>query len=154
MATNKLDISSLSDKDIIKNYKEQQGVERGFRFLKDPWFMANTFFVKKKSRLTALMMVMTFSLFVYNYMQQKMRDSLIKNEAAVIHQSGGATQRPTMRWIFQLLGDISIVIIKDLVTGKRHQIMKGLNESERQIINFMGPPYCEMYQFYDQGSGM
>ena len=39
LATNDLDNERYSDEQMLSEYKEQQGVERGFRFLKDPWFM-------------------------------------------------------------------------------------------------------------------
>jgi len=40
-ATNQQDLEALSDADLIKAYKDQQKVERGFRFLKDPLFMGS-----------------------------------------------------------------------------------------------------------------
>ena len=76
IATNNLDKNTLSDEALFAAYKEQQGVERGFRFLKDPWFMVDSFFVKKRQRIEALMMVMTLCLLVYNYAQHKLRKSL------------------------------------------------------------------------------
>ena len=47
-ATNILDAQRLSHEQIISTYKEQGGVERGFRFLKDPLFLASSVFVKKE----------------------------------------------------------------------------------------------------------
>jgi transposase len=47
----------LSDIDLIEAYKDQQKVERGFRFMKDPMFMAETKFLKSPKRIMALMMV-------------------------------------------------------------------------------------------------
>ena len=48
LATNQLDQDALPSEKILRSYKEQQSVERGFRFLKDPCFMADQFFVKKQ----------------------------------------------------------------------------------------------------------
>ncbi|MFO8077157.1 MAG: IS1634 family transposase, partial [Thermoplasmatota archaeon] len=45
IATNVLD-EELSDEDIVQGYKDQQQVERGFRFLKDPLFFAHSLFLK------------------------------------------------------------------------------------------------------------
>jgi transposase len=39
---------------VVTTYKEQGGVERGFRFLKDPLFLASSVFVKKAERIIAL----------------------------------------------------------------------------------------------------
>ncbi|HEV2458694.1 MAG TPA: hypothetical protein VGS80_10040 [Ktedonobacterales bacterium] len=47
IATNVLDPAQLSDHELIRTYKDQQSVERGFSFLKDPLFLASSVFVKK-----------------------------------------------------------------------------------------------------------
>jgi transposase len=47
LATNQLDKQALSEVDIIAAYKDQQKVKRGFRFIKDPIFMAATLYLKK-----------------------------------------------------------------------------------------------------------
>ena len=54
MATNILDEQRLSPEQVLATYKEQGGVERGFRFLKDPVFLASSVFVKKPERVIAL----------------------------------------------------------------------------------------------------
>ena len=51
LASNQLDIKALSDEQLIEAYKGQQKVERGFRFLKDPMFMACTMFLKSTKRI-------------------------------------------------------------------------------------------------------
>jgi len=65
LASNQLDMQALSDEQLIEAYKGQQPVERGFRFLKDPMFMAPTMFLKSKKRIMALLMVMTICLLAY-----------------------------------------------------------------------------------------
>src|SRR5207342_830685 len=54
IGTNVLDPAMLSDQALVTTYKEQGGVERGFRFLKDPLFLAASVFVKKPERIIAL----------------------------------------------------------------------------------------------------
>jgi transposase len=54
VATNILDDQRLAHEQVISTYKEQGGVERGFRFLKDPLFLASSVFVKKPERVIAL----------------------------------------------------------------------------------------------------
>jgi len=46
LATNDLDEKNSPENSIIKEYNERQLVKRGFRFLKDPWFMADKVFLK------------------------------------------------------------------------------------------------------------
>jgi transposase len=46
IASNQLDVAQLSHETMLDYYTlGQQKVEHGFRFLKDPWFMANTLFL-------------------------------------------------------------------------------------------------------------
>ena len=44
---------------IASLYRRRWSIERGFRFLKDPLFMASTLYLKSPKRIMALMMVMT-----------------------------------------------------------------------------------------------
>ncbi len=58
VATNVLDSAVLSDQELVTTYKEQGSVERGFRFLKDPLFLASSVFLKKPERIVALGLIM------------------------------------------------------------------------------------------------
>jgi len=65
VGTNELESEALSDHELVTTYKEQGGVERGFRFLKDPLFLASSVFVKKPERIIALSLIMVLCLLVY-----------------------------------------------------------------------------------------
>jgi transposase len=58
-ATNALDTTQLSPQALLEAYKGQQRAERGFRFLKDPHFLASSRYLKTPERIMALLMVMT-----------------------------------------------------------------------------------------------
>ena len=62
VATNVLEEHKLSNEQVYFTYKEQGGVERGFRFLKDPLFLASSVFVKKPERVMALSFIMVLCL--------------------------------------------------------------------------------------------
>lgn len=49
VGTNQLDPAQLSAEELVSTYKDQGGVERGFRFLKDPLFLASSVFLKVRS---------------------------------------------------------------------------------------------------------
>jgi transposase len=66
----------LSDREIVQAYKKQSSVEQGFRFLKNPIFFTSSFFLKKNSRIVALLMVMTLALLVYSIAQRRIRRCL------------------------------------------------------------------------------
>jgi transposase len=63
----------LSVQEVLNAYKEQDHAEQGFRFLKDPLFFASSLFLKKPSRISALLMVMVLSLSVYGVAERRMR---------------------------------------------------------------------------------
>src|SRR5690606_28804319 len=73
LATNELDAAVLSPADLLAGYKGQIRVERGFRFLKDPVFLASSLFLKSEKRLMALLMVMTLCLLVYAALEWRIR---------------------------------------------------------------------------------
>jgi transposase len=54
LATNILDTIELESEEILKIYKEQQSTERGFRFIKDPLFFADSLFVKNPETVNQL----------------------------------------------------------------------------------------------------
>ena len=102
MATNELDPTALSDEELIQTYaKKQQKVERGFRFLKDPLFMASTVFLKSAERIMALAMIMTLSLLVYSALEHRIRESLKMHQKTFPNQKGQPIHHPTARWVFQ-----------------------------------------------------
>ena len=52
VATNELDVTALSDEQLLEAYKDQGvSVERGFRFLKDPLFYAESLYLKSEKGL-------------------------------------------------------------------------------------------------------
>ncbi len=58
LATNVLDEKSLSNDEMIDEYKAQQCCERGFGFLKDPLFFADSIYLKSPERIEAMAMIM------------------------------------------------------------------------------------------------
>lgn len=145
LATNNLDLKALPSDHILKQYKQQQKVENGFRFLKDPWFMLDSFYVKKRSRIEALMMVMTLSLMAYNYAQYRLREMLLDSNETLPNQRGKPIQNPTLKWIFQLLEGIAVVHLYDPNSQCYRKLVTNLDDLRRKIIYFMGPTACKIY---------
>jgi transposase len=139
LATNQLDGDSLSDEQLLVHYKQQQGVERGFRFLKDPLFFASSVFLKTPERIMALSFIMVLCLLVYSLGQRKLRLALAEQEETVPNQLGKPTQRPTLRWIFQMLRGVHWVVLDNCP-----QIINLTLERER-ILRFFGATTCQYY---------
>lgn len=139
LATNHLDKELLSDEELLVYYKQQQGIERGFRFLKDPLFVASSVFLKTPERIMALAFIMTLCLLVYSLGQRQLRLVLKEQGETVPNQLGKPTQRPTLRWIFQRMRGIHLVVLNGC-----EQIINLTLERER-ILRFFGHTTCQYY---------
>jgi transposase len=148
LATNQLNQEELPAEKILTQYKEQQSVEGGFRFLKDPWFMVDSFFVKTKRRIEALMMVMTLCLLVYNFAQYRVRENLKDNNETLPNQLGKPINNPTVKWLFQCMEGISII-----KTGFQAMIAN-LDDLRCKIIRLFGVTACQIYGINLEIAGM
>lgn len=143
VGTNVLDASVLTDEEVARTYKEQGGVERGFGFLKDPLFLASSVYVKKPSRIVALGFLMVLCLLVYRLAEHRLRAQLAETKQTVPNQVGKQTERPTMRWVFQLFEGIDLLRIGS-PTGTALQVL-GLQPVHQQILKLLGQPYQKIY---------
>jgi len=144
LATNQLNCEALSDEDLIAAYKDQQKVERGFRFLKDPMFMASTLFLKSPKRIMALMMVMTLSLMVYAALEHRIRETLEAHNETFPNQKGELVSNPTARWVFQFFSGIHVLII-----DAAQELVLNLSEHQAALLKLLGERYEALYS----GSG-
>ncbi len=146
LATNDIDREGYTDQAMLEEYKEQQSVERGFRFLKDPWFMVDSIFLKLPSRIEALMMIMTLCLMVYNIGQYRLRQELEERKDTLPNQLGKEVVNPTLRWIFQIMEGIALVRFCDasLQRGCR-EIITNLDKLRKKIITLFGETASCMY---------
>ncbi|MBE9048744.1 IS1634 family transposase [Pleurocapsales cyanobacterium LEGE 10410] len=136
LATNVLE--NLSPSDILTAYKGQQSCERGFRFLKDPLFFADSVFLKYPSRIETMAMLMGLSLLVYTIGQRQLRANLKQNHTGVKNQLGKLTEKPTLRWIFQCFQGIHLVVLNGV-----KQIVN-LTDSRVETLNYFSK-HCQKY---------
>ena len=139
-----IEADDLRDEEVIAAYKAQSQVEGGFRFLKDPLFFVSSLFVKKPTRIQGLLMVMTLALLVYSVAQRRLRQELVRQKESLPNQINQLTQRPTLRWVFQLLEGIHRVRVS--VQGQIHDLIEGLNEVQIKILRLFGQEVCQIYQ--------
>jgi transposase len=135
LATNLVDEGEkLKPEEIITTYKNQQSCERGFRFLKDPLFFADSFFVENPERIEAMLFLMSLCLLVYNLGQRELRNSLKRIKIGIKNQLGKLTLSPTLRWVFQCFQGIHLLILDGVnqifnLTSERHFILSCLPSS-------------------------
>ena len=140
LATSELDQQALSDEQLLAAYKDQQNVERGFRFLKDPLFMASTLFLKSPQRIMALMMVMTLCLLVYAALEYRIRQALQAQQETFPHQTGKGVSNPTARWVFQFFSGIHLLVIAQMQT-----LVLNLNAHHIRLLKLLGQRYEKLY---------
>ncbi len=138
LATNLVDENKLEPEEILKNYKNQQSCERGFRFLKDPLFFADSLFVENPERIETMLFLMSLCLLVYNLGQRELRSSLKRIKIGIKNQLGKLTISPTLRWVFQCFQGIHLLILNGV-----SQIINFT--SERHFILNCLPPSCQKY---------
>jgi transposase len=143
VATNILDAQVLSDEEVIRIYKAQSQVERGFAFLKDPLFLASSVFLKRPERIMALSLIMVLCLLVYRLAEWRLRQALARTEQTVPDQLRRPTTRPTMRWIFACFEGLHLVTIRGPGGVQTH--MHGLQPLHTQVISLLGPEVAKMY---------
>ena len=143
-----LGTNTLSEKmpaiSIIEGYAQQQTVERGFRFLKEPVFFTSSLFVKKASRIEGLLMVMTLALLVYAVAERRLRRALKAAGATIPNQIKKPTATPTLRWVFQLFYGVNRLCMK--INGDIKYIWTGITALREKILRCLGEKILSIYQ--------
>jgi transposase len=139
IATNELNKTQFCDELIFQTYKGQAKVEKGFRFLKDPQFIASSLFVKKPQRVEALLFIMTLCLTVYAAIEYKIRKKLKENDQTLPNQLGKQIKNPTARWIFACFTGIHVLYFNNQATTIN------INPFHINVLNLMGLHYKKYY---------
>jgi transposase len=143
LATNELDHTQLPPLEILEGDKGQVHVERGFRFLKDPQFLASALYLKKPERLMALLMVMTVCLLVYAALEYRICNALHDHAAMFPDQRGKRIQRPTARWVLHYCVGIHL-----LWQAGQWPIVLNLTAEHQHVLRLLGNPYMVLYDVH------
>ena len=139
IATNDLDESMRMEK-MLNTYKEQQSVEKGFRFLKSPDFLTNSIFIKKPERIEALLMVMTSCLMVYASLEHQIRKKLKEKDLYFPDQKKNPCQNSTARWVFQCFQGVTVIYLED-----QSPMVVNWKSRQQVIIDCLGENYRQIY---------
>ena len=140
LATNDCNQSKLAAAEVLENYKSQQQVERGFRFLKDPIFLVSSLFLKKPERIEAMLMIMTLCLMLYAAIQHRIRYELKRQNCFFPDMKKKPSQNPTGRWVFFCFQGINVLYV-----GEHEKHIVGLQERQVTILQILGEPYQSIY---------
>jgi transposase len=137
-------VDEISTPDIIRTYmKDQQGVERAFRFLKDPQYFADAFFLKTPARIAALMCVMSLSLLLFSLLQRRIRLNLSQRNQTLPNQRGKEIKNPTLRWINSKFEGVDSVIVEN--DGEINVEFHGYSTFVERTLTALGPQYSQRY---------
>ena len=140
VATKELDTEKLPPAELLAAYKQQSQVEKGFRFLKDPLFLACSLFLKSPQRIMALLMVMTLCLWVYSALGYRMRQVLYAHRQSFPDQKGNPASNPTARWVFQCFVGIHVLVVNEL-----QELVLNLEEHHQRLLALLGTAYEAVY---------
>jgi len=146
IGSNRIDLNGF---EILKLYKKQGSVERGFRFLKDPHYFVSSLFLKKTARIEALLLVMTLALLVYSITQRKIRKALKEKNETIPDQIRKPSSTPTTRRVYQLFYGVNIVSYR--LEDKKYKMINGMNDLRLKIIELLGGRYESIYKSYKYG---
>jgi transposase len=141
LATNDLDEDQLSSQAVLDGYKGQVQAERGFRFLKDPQFLASSLYLKKPERIMALLMVMTVCLLVYAALEYRIRTALKEHGATFPNQKGRRIMHPTARWVFHYFVGIHVLYIPG-----QGLFVLNLTDEHQHLLQLLGKRYAWFYR--------
>ncbi|WDE03890.1 IS1634 family transposase [Thalassomonas viridans] len=145
--------AELDNESLFQRYKAQSHVERGFRFLKDPLFFVSSLFIKKPSRIDALLMIMTLSLLVYTVGQRRLRANMAKAGITIPNQINQPIVNPTLRWVFQCFEGINLV---QLNVGYQYEQVHvdGMNDVRSSVIRQLAGSACRHYKIENSCTGV
>ena len=102
-------IEKKSAPEILKTYKEQDGIEKNFGFLKDP-LIVNDVFLKKPSRIEALGLVLVLALLLSRLMERAMRSKITEDGSTLQGLNKINTKKPTAHILRHIFSSVSVII--------------------------------------------
>jgi transposase len=123
-------------REALEAYKDQNGIERNFAFLKDP-LIVNVLFLKTPRRIQVLGMILLLSLLVYNLLEHILRQHVERTGEVLPGWPGGRQPRPTKRpTTFMMRTKFSGIML--LKIGDRRVFANPLNAVQLRWIQALG----------------
>jgi transposase len=124
-----LSVEEKSGLEILKIYKEQDGIERNFGFLKDP-LVANDVFLKKPHRIEAMGLVLVLSLLLWRLMERTMRRNTREKNITLQGWNNRDTASPTS---FMMVSKFSPVFVG--IDGDRRFLFTPLDKVQLAYLS-------------------
>ena len=125
--------------ELLQAYKEQNGIERNFSFLKDP-LIVNDMFLKKPERIEVLGAVLMIALLIWNLIEHSLRLYIKENETTLPGWDKKETCRPTAFMMSTKFMGLTLVRVAKLcrftspLTDTQHLYLTALRLSENDLL--------------------
>jgi transposase len=120
-----------TSEEILKSYKNQDKVEQGFKFLKQPQYLGPVY-TKITSRVKALGYVFLFVLLLAKYLEYRVRIGMQMNEGE-IKIGGQKVKNPSARTIIEILNKMLIYVMNGEM-----KLPDGINKNVLNVIHWAG----------------
>ena len=88
------DVANFDARELLRLYKDQDGIERNFSFLKDP-VIVNSIFLKKNHRIEVLGLILLISLLIWRLIEYCMRRHISQTGTTITGWKDKPTDKPT-----------------------------------------------------------
>jgi len=135
--------TGMDPESMLEYYKEQNAVERGFRFIKDKRFHVSEVYLKNENRIAALSMLMVLCLLIYSVAEWWFRKILKEQNATVMNPRKKPTSNPSMKRVFFLFRRVRQVL--ERVDEKVCCHILNVNDEITLILRMFGPEFEKYY---------
>ncbi len=119
-------------KKVLQAYKDQNGIEHNFSFLKDP-VVINSVFLKKPERIEALGLVLVIALLLWRLIEFNMRTHLEEQQMTIPGWDNKPTERPTTFMMTTKFDNIRIIKIQ-----RQRTLNKRLSKVQEKYLLALG----------------
>lgn len=133
--------ATLSDGEILAEWKGQHKVERCFRLV-NQLFLVAPLFLKTPQRIAALVFLIMVGALVAGLIERQVRRVLAELQQPItgLMPEGRDTLRPTVERLFKAFADYSLVQVKDVQGRVVETRFARLNSVQAQILKALGLP--------------
>lgn len=133
--------ATLSDADILAEWKGQYKVEHCFRLVNQTFFVA-PLFLKTPRRIAALVFLIMVGALVAGLIERQVRRVVARLQQPIkgLMPEGRDTLRPTVKRLFKAFADYSLVLVKDERGQTVTSRFARLNLVQEQILKVLGLP--------------
>jgi len=131
-------LTSVDDKDawpareLLSLYKDQNGIEKNFGFLKDP-AVVNSVFLKRPERIEVLGLILLISLLIWRLMEHAMRRYLEQTKTTITGWDRRPTKKPTS---FMMTTKFTRVLL--VKAGNKRALARPLREVQLEFLKALG----------------